>query len=161
MYIYILRDCCTPEKLKVTCSTTNGKASVLLTRTVRTLGCRPSGQASAIEPSLSMGSIVVPFCGLYLGSYKVIPKRNYLGAYGYLNLNQTSSEPERYTTQAQNLNPKAKAPHKPQTLNPTNPKPCTFQRCQPEFQDQSQPEAWHLKNIIETRMRTRTLHPKP
>ena len=28
-----------------------------------------------------MGSIVVPFYGLYLGSYKVIPKRNYYGAY--------------------------------------------------------------------------------
>ena len=30
-----------------------------------------------------MGSVVVPFCGLYLGSYKVIPKRNYYRAYGY------------------------------------------------------------------------------
>ena len=27
--------------------------------------------------------MVVPFCGSYLGSYKVIPKRNYNGAYGY------------------------------------------------------------------------------
>ena len=27
--------------------------------------------------------MVVPFCALYLGSYKVIPKRNYYGAYGY------------------------------------------------------------------------------
>ena len=29
-----------------------------------------------------MGYIVVPLCRLYLGSYKVIPKRNYYGAYG-------------------------------------------------------------------------------
>ena len=29
------------------------------------------------------GSIIVPFCDLYLGSYKGIPKRNYFGAYGY------------------------------------------------------------------------------
>ena len=26
--------------------------------------------------------LVFPFCGLYLESYKVIPKRNYLGACG-------------------------------------------------------------------------------
>ena len=32
--------------------------------------------------SLPIGSIMVPFCGLYLGSYEVIPKRNYSGAYG-------------------------------------------------------------------------------
>ena len=31
---------------------------------------------------LPVGSIVVPFCGWYLGSYKVNPKRNYLGACG-------------------------------------------------------------------------------
>ena len=31
---------------------------------------------------LLVGPKVVPFCGLYLGSYKAIPKRNYLGAYG-------------------------------------------------------------------------------
>ena len=30
----------------------------------------------------SMSSIVVPFCGLHLGSHKVIPKSNYYGAYG-------------------------------------------------------------------------------
>ena len=30
------------------------------------------------------GSIVVPFWGSYLESYKVIPKRNYYGAYRYL-----------------------------------------------------------------------------
>ena len=30
------------------------------------------------------GSIVVPFGGPYLESYKVIPKRNYYGAYGQL-----------------------------------------------------------------------------
>ena len=29
-----------------------------------------------------VGSIVVPFGGSYLESYKVIPKRNYYGAYG-------------------------------------------------------------------------------
>ena len=33
---------------------------------------------------LLIGSIVVPFCGLYLESYKVLPKRDYNGAYGYL-----------------------------------------------------------------------------
>ena len=32
---------------------------------------------------LPVGSIVVPFCGSYLGSYKAIPKRNYYGACGY------------------------------------------------------------------------------
>ena len=30
-----------------------------------------------------IGSIVVPFWGSYLESYKVIPKRNYYGASGY------------------------------------------------------------------------------
>ena len=33
--------------------------------------------------ALPIGSLVVPFCGLYLDPYKAIPKRNYLGAYGY------------------------------------------------------------------------------
>ena len=33
--------------------------------------------------TVPIGSIVVPCCGLYLGSYKVIAKRNYYGAYGY------------------------------------------------------------------------------
>ena len=33
---------------------------------------------------LPIGPEVVLFYGLYLESYKVIPKRNYLGAYGYL-----------------------------------------------------------------------------
>ena len=33
--------------------------------------------------TVPIGSIVVPFCGLYLGSYKVIAKRIYYGAYGY------------------------------------------------------------------------------
>ena len=32
---------------------------------------------------LPIGSIVVPCCGFYLGSYKVVPKRNYYGADGY------------------------------------------------------------------------------
>ena len=31
---------------------------------------------------LPIGSTVVPFCVLYLGSYRVIAKRNYYGAYG-------------------------------------------------------------------------------
>ena len=31
---------------------------------------------------LPIGPYVVPFCGLYLESYKVIPKGDYLGAYG-------------------------------------------------------------------------------
>ena len=34
------------------------------------------------DTKLPIGPSVVPFCGLYLKSYKVIPKRNYLGAYG-------------------------------------------------------------------------------
>ena len=35
------------------------------------------------HPKVSqIGPFVVPFCGSYLESYKVIPKRNYLGAYG-------------------------------------------------------------------------------
>ena len=34
-----------------------------------------------IAQSLSIGSIVLPFCVLYLGSYKVLPKSNYYGAY--------------------------------------------------------------------------------
>ena len=32
----------------------------------------------AIPPT---GSMIVPFCGSYVGSYKVTPKRNYNGAY--------------------------------------------------------------------------------
>ena len=32
--------------------------------------------------SLPIGPYVVPFYGSYLESYKVIPKGNYLGAYG-------------------------------------------------------------------------------
>ena len=32
---------------------------------------------------LPIGSIVAPFCGSYLGSYKVIPKKEYSEAYGY------------------------------------------------------------------------------
>ena len=37
---------------------------------------------STLALGLPIGSIVVPFCGLDLGSYKVIPKRNYYGACG-------------------------------------------------------------------------------
>ena len=33
-------------------------------------------------PAIPRGSIVVPSCGSYTESYKVIPKRNYYGAYG-------------------------------------------------------------------------------
>ena len=33
--------------------------------------------------TIPIGSKVVPVCGLNLGSYKVTPKRNYFGAYGY------------------------------------------------------------------------------
>ena len=33
------------------------------------------------QEAIPNGSIVVPFCGLYLGSYKAIPKRNYYGDY--------------------------------------------------------------------------------
>ena len=32
---------------------------------------------------MPIGSIVVNFCGLYLGSSKVIPERNYYGASGW------------------------------------------------------------------------------
>ena len=39
---------------------------------------------------LPISSIIVPFCGLYLESYKVIPERTYYGAYGYLYRTQTS-----------------------------------------------------------------------
>ena len=33
---------------------------------------------------LPIGPIVVPFWGSYLESYKVIPRRNYYGASGYI-----------------------------------------------------------------------------
>ena len=33
--------------------------------------------------TLPIVSIVVPFWGSYIESYRVIPKRNYYGAYGY------------------------------------------------------------------------------
>ena len=33
--------------------------------------------------TIPIDSIVVPFSGLYLGSHKVIPQRNYCGTYGY------------------------------------------------------------------------------
>ena len=41
------------------------------------LGCRASASLGPLN--LRIGSIVVPCCGLFLGSYKVIPKRNYYG----------------------------------------------------------------------------------
>ena len=33
-----------------------------------------------VSPARPIGSIIVPFCGLYLRSYKTIPKTNYNGA---------------------------------------------------------------------------------
>ena len=36
----------------------------------------------AFEITLSIGPKVVPFWGSYLDFYKVLPKRNYFGAYG-------------------------------------------------------------------------------
>ena len=46
--------------------------------------CKHVGEAgSGRAKALPIGSKVVPFCGLYLDSYRVIRKRNYLGAYGY------------------------------------------------------------------------------
>ena len=43
----------------------------------------PKPLSQPVDLKLPRGSMLVPFCGLYLGSYKVIPKRNYNGAYGY------------------------------------------------------------------------------
>ena len=42
------------------------------------------GRGTQVEPvvALPIGLIVVPFWGSYVESYKVIPKRNYYGAYG-------------------------------------------------------------------------------
>ena len=49
--------------------------------TARSSTWQPVGQAMFHSHLASpIGSIVVPCYGLYLGSYKVIPKRNYLGA---------------------------------------------------------------------------------
>ena len=45
------------------------------------LGFRVSGLGVHVW-GLPIVSMVVPFCGSYLGSYKVVPKRNYYGAYG-------------------------------------------------------------------------------
>ena len=44
--------------------------------------CRSSTSSGRTVLGLSKGSIVVLSCGLYLGSYRVTPKRNYYGAYG-------------------------------------------------------------------------------
>ena len=35
-----------------------------------------------VQEALPIGSIVVPCCGSYIESYKVVPKRDYYGAYG-------------------------------------------------------------------------------
>ena len=42
--------------------------------------------AGYMNASLPRGSIVVPFWGSYLESYKLTRKRNYYGAYGYRHL---------------------------------------------------------------------------
>ena len=44
--------------------------------TVDALPCKPPTLIS-LPYAVPIGSIIVPFCGLVLGSYKVIPKRNY------------------------------------------------------------------------------------
>ena len=44
-------------------------------------GCNLPGTDFRIS-GLIIGPIVVPFGGSYLEFYKVIPKRNYYGAYG-------------------------------------------------------------------------------
>ena len=40
-----------------------------------------------------IGSIVVPFCGSYLGCYKVIPKRSYVEPVGKPTLSQKAGKP--------------------------------------------------------------------
>ena len=44
--------------------------------------CRCFSCSVLVSRMVPIGSKVVPFCVLYFGSYKVIPKRNYFGAYG-------------------------------------------------------------------------------
>ena len=44
----------------------------------------PPDSLQKIPKCSTIGSIVVPVGGLYLESYKVLPKRSYYGAYGYL-----------------------------------------------------------------------------
>ena len=44
---------------------------------IRVLGIMVSG-----DPGVPIGPKVVPFWGSYLEFYKVIPKRDYFGAYG-------------------------------------------------------------------------------
>ena len=46
--------------------------------------CWRSG--SGAKSPIPIGSIVAAFCGSFLGSYKVIPKRNYNGAYTIVRL---------------------------------------------------------------------------
>ena len=46
-------------------------------------GSTISNHVLILPGALPTGSIVAPVCGLYLGSYKVIPKRSYYGAYGW------------------------------------------------------------------------------
>ena len=61
-------------------------ASASCTQTACTLALRANTnrhKGSTIRAkSLPMGSMVVPFRDSYLGSYTVIPKRNYFGAFG-------------------------------------------------------------------------------
>ena len=48
------------------------------------LGSRARNSERGDAAYLLGGPIVIPFCGLCLGSYTVIPRRNYNGAYGDL-----------------------------------------------------------------------------
>ena len=46
------------------------------------LSCAAQAALASWVPGLPTGSIVVPYWGSYLESDKVIPKRNYYGAFG-------------------------------------------------------------------------------
>ena len=63
------------------------------------LGQLPSfpvgGFQRLLNRAIPIGSIVVPFWGSYLESYKVFPRRNYYGAYGY------PDETRNYTPRAE------------------------------------------------------------
>ena len=41
-------------------------------------------ESSCVPRALPIGSMVAPFGGSHIGSYKVIPKRNYNGTHGYM-----------------------------------------------------------------------------
>ena len=62
---------------------------VLPNANARRVGCIASmtfcfGRIVRFRLFIPRGPKVVPFWGSYLEFYKVIPKRNYFGAYGYL-----------------------------------------------------------------------------